>query len=97
MFHWDPSPFFLAQAGHFLFGMVSVFAPLAIWPTRVRPVLGGTGAIILYGVLKETLFDPVVETNEPFVWSGAIDLAFIVLGASIAWGLIRLANRVPRE
>ena len=82
---WSPSSWLLAQDSHFAWGLAITFGVyaghLVHW---FIPVI-----LILELVLKEGLFDQIVEKN-PLWPSGVIDWLFYVLGAGVAWGLINL-------
>lgn len=54
---------------------------------RVVPV-GGVGWV-LFALSKELLLDPRVE-GDPFIWDGAQDLAFYLVGLSVALLVMRL-------
>ncbi|MCI4318072.1 MAG: hypothetical protein L3J96_05985 [Thermoplasmata archaeon] len=45
--------------------------------------------VVFLGIvlLKEALWDPVYEVNNPFLWQGVIDLGWYLIGAVIALGL----------
>jgi hypothetical protein len=38
-------------------------------------------ALLAIALIKESLFDPKAEDNQPFLWEGARDFSFYVLGA----------------
>ena len=38
--------------------------------------------------LKELLWDPVNETNQPFLWAGATDLSWYLVGIAAMLGLL---------
>jgi hypothetical protein len=74
---------FLAQAGHFLLGMVFVFMANSLLG---HPWIGAIAAM-LYQIPKETLIDPGVE-GEPFLWDGALDLGVMILGVLACLGVL---------
>lgn len=88
--HWTPSNDFLAQAAHFLLGLVAVFGPMALTANIWYPI-GGTVVVSLYALIKEPFVDPVVE-GDPFWTSGFLDLMVIEFGVTVAWILALTLN-----
>ena len=45
---------------------------------------------VFFGIdlVKETLWDPVYEGDNPFLWQGVVDFGWYLVGASIGLGLI---------
>ena len=39
-------------------------------------------------LIKEALWDPVYEADNPFLWQGVIDFGWYLIGASIALALV---------
>jgi hypothetical protein len=76
---WFPTPFWLCQLIHFFVATTVVFATYSFG----YPVLWGAGLILLLGLVKELTFDPIVEGNA-FFWNGVEDMAFYILGCSVA-------------
>jgi len=81
---------FLAQAGHFLFAACAVFYAIAVTHEWKYGLINSI-LMMAYALPKETVIDPATE-NDPFFWSGAVDLTFYILGLSVAWGLLYLAR-----
>ncbi len=79
---WYPSPFFLAQAGHFLLAAVAVLAPIAL-TCDTRSGVYGTLVVLAYAVPKEFIFDLLVERDT--VRDGFIDLSFYLIGLVATW------------
>ncbi len=84
-FKWNPSPDFLAQAGHMALGALFVFTPMALYRGAIQPAITGTVFAAYYALLKEAVWDVLFEDNNPFIWVGIIDLAFILGGSAAAW------------
>lgn len=85
MTKWDPSPEFLSQSGHFLFGLSATALPGWIWGTTAAAY--GSIGIGIYALLKEIVWDPITETENPFFWVGVKDCVFFALGIGTAWGM----------
>lgn len=45
-------------------------------------------AFFIIDFFKELLWDPVHETDNPFIWQGLIDFGWYLFGAAVALGLI---------
>lgn len=84
------SPAIILPELHAVIGALAALAAYAFAPGRLgsrdgtklriaRSAVGGFGVIVL---LKELLWDPVNESNQPFLWSGATDLGWYVVGIS---------------
>jgi hypothetical protein len=82
---WNPSANFLAQEVHFVIGLSFVIASVAFH----YPWWYGVVAIFIISLLKETVFDPIVE-EAPFFWNGAEDFSFYLLGIAVATALVLL-------
>jgi hypothetical protein len=77
---WTPSTFLLAQDAHFAWGLaISLFIRMMHFPLYYL-----IGTLIAILVLKEGVFDTIVEGN-PLIWSGLIDFIFYCLGALIGF------------
>lgn len=87
---WMEDPYFLAQAGHTLLGILGCVWPYAMFHTMFSAYIG-TVVIMVYFGLKETVVDPWYE-NEPFLWEGVWDCAYGALGLAIGWGSLLLTN-----
>jgi hypothetical protein len=86
------SPELLAQEVHSVIGAAVVFgAWLLLRPWTVLGVRAqwiAVAALVAVVMLKETLWDPVNEVNQPFLWAGATDAAFYAVGILVALALI---------
>jgi hypothetical protein len=54
-------------------------------PARAHPMVPRI-TVAIFGVivfLKELLWDPVNEVNQPFLWAGVTDLFWYVVGMSV--------------
>jgi len=82
---WSPGTWLLAQDCHFAWGLAIVFG---VYATHLAhwfiPVI-----LILELVLKEGLFDQIVERN-PLWPDGFVDWMFYVLGAGVAFLLLHV-------
>jgi hypothetical protein len=94
VFDWLSSSIILPE-DHAAIGALAVAAAYALAPGtlgdphRVHPnvprgVLGVFGVIVF---LKELLWDPVNEVNQPFLWAGATDLFWYAVGIGVMLGL----------
>jgi hypothetical protein len=92
MIKWNPSEDFLAQSGHFLSGMCSVFGPAAVChgsKSSTFYALLGTILFFSFMLIKEVFVDPKME-GEPFFWCGVEDMFFSASGLTVAWILMRI-------
>ncbi|MCY0880689.1 MAG: hypothetical protein OWS74_01725 [Firmicutes bacterium] len=71
----------MAQEVHFVIGVLFVIASAAANFTNHNLYYGAI-AIIIIAILKESIFDPLVE-KAPFFWDGAEDFLFYVIGVAI--------------
>ena len=78
-FKWTPNANFLAQEVHFVIGVLFVIAAVACH----YPWWYGAITIFIIALLKETIFDPIVE-EAPFLWDGAEDFSFYLIGIAAA-------------
>jgi hypothetical protein len=82
---WSPGTWLLAQDAHFAWGLAIVFG---VYATHLAhwfiPVI-----LILELVLKEGLFDQIVERNPLFPY-GLVDWFFYVLGAGTGYLLLHV-------
>ncbi len=46
------------------------------------------GAFLAIDIVKELLWDPVHEADNPFLWQGLIDFGWYLFGAAVALGLV---------
>lgn len=46
------------------------------------------GAFLVIDLLKETLWDPVHEVDNPFLWQGVTDFGWYLVGVAIALALV---------
>ena len=76
---WTPSANFLAQEVHFVIGVLFVISAVAFH----YPWWYGAIAIFIISLLKESIFDPIVE-GAPFLWDGAEDFSFYLVGIAAA-------------
>ncbi len=51
------------------------------------------GVFLVIDFLKELLWDPVHEKDNPFLWQGLIDFGWYLFGVAVALGLIYLRYR----
>ncbi|MGP8110024.1 MAG: hypothetical protein ACLQD9_04875 [Thermoplasmata archaeon] len=56
--------------------------------SRVAWNLVAVGLFVFLDFLKELLWDPVNEANNPFLWAGVMDLGWYAVGILGALGLI---------
>jgi hypothetical protein len=84
---WTPSSFLLAQMVHFFVAVAVIFGFAAFQYI----ILWGWGFILVIALVKETVFDQVVEKN-PFFWSGATDWFFYLVGCVVATLILILTN-----
>jgi hypothetical protein len=56
--------------------------------SRVAWNMVAIGLFVFLDFLKELLWDPVNEANNPFLWAGVTDLGWYVAGILGAFGLI---------
>lgn len=80
---WMKSDQWMANAGHFLAGVGAV-AITTTWSRAWTPVLCTSGALVLYGLVKEYWIDLRYESNET-VASSTEDFIGYMLGAAAAW------------
>ncbi len=76
-----------AQGVHFLLGAI---APLAFAHLGFGYAVAASIGMFGFAVLKETYLDPKFEFPAPFLWAGAIDLAFYSLGILAPWTFLGL-------
>jgi len=81
----NPSRNFLAQEVHFVIGILFVIAAV----TFHKPWWYGATVIFVISLLKETIFDPLVE-RAPFFWNGAKDFSFYLIGIAVGAALTNL-------
>ena len=80
---WVPSALFLKQETHFAFGLALPFAARALgYPTTY-----GVALILAVSFLKELLLDPWLE-GAPFLWDGAEDFGFYLVGIVAALAML---------
>ncbi len=79
----------LAQSAHFLLGVCAMTLPFVLWGKTYAQF--GSVLIAVYGGIKEPLIDPWAE-DDPFIWSGLIDLSFLLSGTATAWTLYFLVR-----
>jgi hypothetical protein len=68
-----------------------VFAPGRLGdPARPHPNVARylLAAFVVVVFLKELLWDPVNEVNEPFLWSGVADLSWYLVGTGAMLGFL---------
>jgi len=82
---WNPSTNFLAQEIHLVIGIL--FVTLAV--VFHYPWWYGAITIFIVSILKESIFDPIVE-EAPFFWNGAIDFSFYLIGIVVGAALVLL-------
>ncbi len=84
---WKPTVNFLAQEVHSVIGFLAPTLAVALG----YPFWYGSVAILLVAIVKEVVVDPLLE-GAAFLWNGAEDFSFYVLGdavASLLFGLVR--------
>jgi len=82
---WSPGSWLLAQDAHFAWGLAITFGVYAAHLVRwLIPVI-----LLLELLLKETVFDQIVEKN-PLFPSGLVDWSFYVLGAGAGYLLLHV-------
>ena len=64
------------------------------FPGSVVAVVIATAGLVVIALWKETLWDPVHETDEPFGYEGAQDFAFYLVGLAAGFGLLELLHAV---
>lgn len=79
---WYPSLQLLAQLGHLLLGLVSVFGPIAV-TLDDRYGIYGTIAVSAYFVIKELTFDIWIEGDS--YWDAVVDTFWFGVGLLTAW------------
>jgi hypothetical protein len=84
---WYPSLELLAQLGHLLLGLVSVFGPIAVTLDN-RYGIYGTIVVSAYFVIKELTFDIWIEGDS--YWNAVVDTFWFGVGLLSAWVLIWL-------
>ena len=80
---------------HAAIGALAVAAAYALAPgtlgdpARAHPNVPrfSLAAFTFIVFLKELLWDPVNEVNQPFLWAGATDLSWYVVGIGVMLGL----------
>jgi hypothetical protein len=82
---WYPSLQLLAQLGHLLLGLVSVFGPIAVTLDN-RYGIYGTIVVSAYFVIKELTFDIWIEGDS--YWDAVVDTFWFGVGLLTAWILI---------
>jgi hypothetical protein len=95
------SPDILLPELHAALGALAVAAAYALAPGRIgepdRPhravPRGIVGAFVLLVLLKETLWDPANEAGQPFLWSGATDLGWYLVGIGAMLGALAARYR----
>ncbi len=96
------SPAIIFPEDHAVIGALAIVVAYAFAPGRLgdpaRPHPNvpriAVGAFLLLVALKETLWDPVNEVGQPFLWAGATDLAWYLVGAGVV--LVALLARFRR-
>jgi len=79
---WEPSYELIAQEAHVLLGLVGVLGTKA-FSANIRTVIWGTVVTLVFGFVKEFIFDHFVEQDS--WWEDAKDFLFISLGVGSAW------------
>jgi hypothetical protein len=75
------SPKILAPEVHLSLGFL---VPLALWVKfHFGPGFGILALFVATVILKETLWDPKYEMNQPFLWEGAKDLLGYAVGIAL--------------
>lgn len=90
------SPAIILPELHAVIGAIAVavayiFVPGRIGdPIRAHPQLPRAAIVVFVVVvsLKELLWDPVNEVGQPFLWAGATDLFFYLLGIAAMLGAL---------
>jgi hypothetical protein len=59
--------------------------PARTHPNEPRLLLS---VFVLIVFLKELLWDPVNEANQPFLWAGVTDLSWYLVGMGVMLGLL---------
>jgi hypothetical protein len=59
-------------------------------PNRRHPAIPRSALLtfVVLVSLKETLWDPVYEVGQPFLWSGATDLSWYLVGIALMLGAL---------
>jgi hypothetical protein len=86
------NPDLLAQETHLLLGILAVVLAVV---ARFAPWQGAV-VILAVAAVKETLIDPRVETDQPFLWAGATDLLVYVVGVLLGVGTLALLPLLGR-
>jgi hypothetical protein len=87
MINWL-SPAIIFPEDHAVIGALAVAAAYAFAPGRLgdpaRPYAKipriAVGVFVVIVFLKELLWDPANEVDQPFLWAGATDLFFYLVG-----------------
>ncbi|MCI4337500.1 MAG: hypothetical protein L3K17_10030 [Thermoplasmata archaeon] len=96
MIDWISKAIILPEV-HIAIGMAVVFGSYLLlpgpWkseegPSHLRYARFGVVAFAVLVCLKELLWDPVNEVNNPFFWQGIVDLGWYCVGIFTALGLI---------
>ena len=82
------SPVIIFPEDHAVIGALAVITAYAFAPGRLgdplrrhlaAPRVALVGFVLLV-LLKESLWDPVYEVGQPFLWAGAVDLGWYLVG-----------------
>ena len=63
---------------------------ISVEPFGFRWFVIGMLAFLVIVTTKETLWDPANESEQPFLWSGATDLFFYLVGIGVALSVMFL-------
>lgn len=85
------SPVIIFPEDHAVIGALAVLVAYAFAPGRLgdplRRHLAASRAVVAGFVvlvfLKESLWDPVYEVGQPFLWAGATDLGWYLVGIGV--------------
>jgi hypothetical protein len=85
------SPEFLAQLTHVAFGALVFLTVLLIaFPMGAVWMWLALGFMIVV-LIKESLIDPRIESNQPFFWKGVVDMGFYFPGyglGTLIWVIV---------
>lgn len=90
------SPAIILPEDHAALGALAVAAVYALAPGRLGdparvhpnvPRLAVVGFVVIV-LLKEALWDPVNEVNQPFFWAGVTDLFWYLVGIGAMLGAL---------
>ncbi len=72
---------------HAALGAAVAFGAYLLLPPRRLPRIA-IGCFLVIVLVKEATWDPLHEVNQPFLYAGATDLFWYLVGTGIALGLI---------